>query len=77
MKVYVNQEGLFLQISEVSSHSPTPVHHAHWGELNKATGFPDTHKKTDIAWKGNAPLIVAEMQAVETRIVTLDRQIVE
>lgn len=72
-KVYINEQGLFLHVSECSSHSPDKTFSHSWCLLTECTVFEDHFKIGSVNWKEQSkkPKIVKSMQAEEVRFVTL------
>ncbi len=69
--VFVNEDGNFLNVYEVSSHSPEKVFSFSWVDLQKATTFENPDDLEKLKFKGTEPKPVTYLAVNEIRIIKL------
>jgi len=72
--VYINEEGLFLSVHEVSSHAPQKQHSFNWGVLNDASTFKNAGELCKLSFKEEKPKPVTFVGVEVTRIVKIIKE---
>lgn len=72
-KVYLDINGKFLRIFEVSSHSPNKQFSFTWGDLDDATVFEDSHTIKQSDFKEEMPHPQATVPAFAVRSVMIGK----
>jgi len=69
--VHMNEEGLFLNVHEVSSHAPQKQYMYSWGLLNDSSTFNTVTELEKLSFKDDRPRTMLYAKAEEIRTVKL------